>query len=138
MILALRGNADAGLLADLGGGFAEHLDVEAALAEEQIAQRRDFFRLGDIGAVRRIGRAGGRRWPSPATTTLSLVQRMELSKLFDSTIRLAAASMSALASTRAGALPGPTPIAGIAGAVGRAHHRRAAGRQDHIDLSAIS
>ena len=34
---------------------------------------------------------------------------------------------------QAGALPGPTPIGRIARAIGRLHHRRAAGRQHQID-----
>jgi hypothetical protein len=42
-----------------------------------------------------------------------LVQRIELSKLLEPMMRLAAAFRSALASTKAGALPGPTPIAGL-------------------------
>ena len=43
---------------------------------------------------------------------------------------LAAASTSALRSTYTGTLPGPTPSAGLPGAVGRAHHRGAAGGED--------
>ena len=48
-----------------------------------------------------------------ASTADSLVQRIELSNDFEATMRLAASLMSALSSTSTGALPGPTPIAGL-------------------------
>ncbi len=56
----------------------------------------------------RVDRAG-----SSTISTDSLVQRIELSKLLLSVIRLAAFARSALASTSTGTLPGPTPIAGV-------------------------
>ena len=50
---------------------------------------------------------------SSAISTDSLVHSTELSKALLSTMRRAAASMSALASTKTGTLPGPTPRAGL-------------------------
>ena len=46
-------------------------------------------------------------------STLSLVQRTELSNALLSTSFFAARARSAVASTRTGTLPGPTPIAGL-------------------------
>jgi len=48
-----------------------------------------------------------------ASTVDSLVQRMELSKLLEATMRFAASFRSAVSSTTTGALPGPTPKAGL-------------------------
>ena len=50
---------------------------------------------------------------SSTMTHDSLVQRMELSKLFESISRRAAAARSAVRSTSAGTFPGPTPQAGF-------------------------
>ena len=50
---------------------------------------------------------------SSATSTDSFVHSSELSKAFESTSSAAARATSAVASTSAGTLPGPTPIAGL-------------------------
>ena len=50
---------------------------------------------------------------SSAISTDSFVQRIELSKAFESTMQRAARGRSAVASTSTGTLPGPTPSAGL-------------------------
>ena len=50
---------------------------------------------------------------SSTIATDSLVQRIELSNAFESARQAAACATSALASTSAGTLPGPTPSAGL-------------------------